>query len=302
MTGYLHPDYARSFAGFGRPLPLPASEGWLVQRAIPGTEWQDAMGCYPLFSCRDWQKLPDDLEQLDDRVVSLSLVTDPLGEWNVELLERAFPDVCRPYKDHYLTDLTRPVLADLPTNHRRNVRRALGTLAIERCRDPLDRLDDWERLYDRLRSRHSIRGWAAFSRQAFAVQLSVPGIIVFRARREDETVGMVLWYVQEDRAYYHLAAYDDTGYESKASFGLFHHAIEAFANEGLRWLCLGAGAGVAAGTQDGLTRFKQGWATTTRPVYFCGRILQPARYRELVRMTETETESFFPAYRSGEFT
>jgi hypothetical protein len=51
----------------------------------------------------------------------------------------------------------------------------------------------------------------------------------------------------------------------------------------------------------GLTRFKRGWATGTRPVYFCGRIFQRERYEQLARQGGAPVSGYFPAYRHGEF-
>ena len=69
----------------------------------------------------------------------------------------------------------------------------------------------------------------------------------------------------------------------------------------MRWLGLGAGAGVTTSVEDGLTRFKKGWATGTRPASFCGRIFDSERYRELCRKGGADDGRYFPAYRSGEF-
>jgi hypothetical protein len=42
--GYAHPDYAAALSEFGRLRPLIQSEGWILERKIPGTEARDAMG------------------------------------------------------------------------------------------------------------------------------------------------------------------------------------------------------------------------------------------------------------------
>src|SRR6185295_19178366 len=101
-----------------------------------------------------------------------------------------------------------------------------------------------------------------------------------RAVREGETLGMLLWYEQDSRDYYHLGAYSPAGYELRASFALFSYSMEYFAEHGSKWLSLGAGAGSGAEATSGLTRFKQGWASGTRPAYFCGRIFDRNRYQE----------------------
>ena len=96
-------------------------------------------------------------------------------------------------------------------------------------------------------------------------ELLAPGIVVLRARHGGETVGANLWYQQGEIAYYHLGAYAVAGYELRASFALFARALELFAERGLAWASLGAGAGGTSNPDDGLTRFKRGWSTGTQP-------------------------------------
>ncbi len=300
-TGYLHARYAESLAEFGTPLELPRSGGWVLRREIPGCGEFDAMGCYPLFACADWAGLADDLRELDGKLVSLALVTDPFADCGEDELRRCFPDVVFPYKDHFIADLSRPPEKIVSSHHRRNARKALASLEIRRCEDPAEALDRWVALYDVLIERHKIEGMRAFSRDSFAVQLAVAGMTAFEAVHDGQTVGMLLWYVQGDVAYYHLGAHDDVGYRLGSSFGLFWRAIEYFAAQPVRWLSLGAGAGAKDG-DSGLTRFKRGWSTGTRPTYFCGRILHGDLYRRITRQRGTpHTTDYFPAYRAGEF-
>jgi hypothetical protein len=299
-TGYLHRRYAQSLAEIGAPVELPLSQGWLLQRSIAGTAYHDAMGCYPLFACQDWQRLEPDLEALGSQLVSVTLVADPFGSYNAELLQRCFPDLLRTFKDHFIVDLSRRPADFVAENHRRNARKALSLVDVQRCAVPAERLDPWVALYDNLIQVRHIRGLRGFSRQSFAVQLEVPGIVAWEARHEGDPVGMILWYVQSDIAYYHLAAYSQAGYDLRASFALFWRSLEYFAAAGLRWLNLGAGAGLQS-SDDGLTRFKRGWATGTRPAYLCGRILDPPAYDELARIRLMTPTTYFPAYRLGEF-
>lgn len=300
-TGYLHHAYAESLAEFGMPRELPHCGGWILERQIPGFPYLDAMGCYPLFSCQDWSQLDTDLEEIGNELVSLSLVADPFGAYNETHLRQCFKDVVIPFKEHFVVDLRRPMKTFVSQHHRRNARKALRALHIEKCADPTQFLDDWMNLYANLIKRHNIRGITAFSRYAFEKQLSVPGTVAFRAVYEDKTVGMLLWYVQGELGYYHLGAHSDTGYELRASFALFWRASEYFAENGLRWLNLGADAGVEGGSTGGLSRFKCGWSTGTRIAYFCGRIFDHAKYSEIVRTKGISATDYFPAYRKGEF-
>jgi len=301
MNGYLHSLYANSLMEFGTPRELVCSGGWILERRIWGFPYRDAMGGYPLFVCRDWSKLHIDLEEIGQELVSLSLVTDPFGDYDVTYLHQCFKDEVSPFKEHFVIDLSRSRDTSVCDHHRRNVRKALKSVCVERCEEPAEHLDEWVSLYANLIERHHIRGIAAFSRDSFAKQLHVPGIVAFRASYKGITVGMLLWYIQGDVGYYHLGAYNDIGYKLRASFALFGFAIDYFAANGLPWLNLGAGAGVKSSGTDGLSRFKRGWSTGTRTVYFCGRIFNYTRYSEIVKARGILATDYFPAYREGEF-
>lgn len=301
MTGYQHPHYALSFSEFGDPLELPNSGGWVLERPLTGFGARDVMGCYPLFSCRNWSALSRDMQWLGSDFVSISLVTDPFGDFCIKELQRIFEDKMIPFKEHFISDLTHPIQEIVGSSHRRNARKALRQVSVEVCPHPPEFLEEWTRLYQTLIQRHHIKGIAAFSRGAFRIQLQVPGIRAFRASLDGKTVGMLLWYVQGEVAYYHLGAFDSTGYRLGASFALFWFAMQYFKQSGVRWLDIGAVPGVNQDASSGLRRFKRGWATGTRPAYFCGLTLDPAKYEKIVREKCIGATDYFPAYRWGEF-
>lgn len=295
--GYAHPAYAAALAEIGRPRRLSHSDGWVLERPIPGTDLHDAVGCYPLFACARWDGLERDVRELTG-VVSLTLVTDPFGAYDAALLARCFPDRCVAFKEHFVTDLRRPDDAIVSRHHRRNVLRARRAVDVEVCARPLDRLDDWAALYAHLVRRHDVRGPAAFSRRSLAAQLAVPGIVALRADRGGETVGMTLWYERDDVADYHLGAYSEAGYAHGAASAIFAAALAHFRDR-VRWLALGAGAGVASDGEDGLSRFKRGWATGTRTAYLCGRVLDAPAYAALAPGHGAGVApGYFPAYRA----
>ena len=301
ITGYMHHGYAESLVEFGTPRHLPLSGGWILERQIPGSQYKDAMGCYPLFACRDWSQLYLDLKEIADELLSLAVVTDPFGNYDVNCLQQCFVDVAIPFKEHYIIDLSRPMSTFVSKHHCRYAQKAFGDISVERCDDPQRFLSEWVDLYASLVTKHNITGIPAFSKTAFAQQLSVPGIVIFRAICDERTVGMLLWYVQGKLGYYHLGAYSSLGYDLHASFALFWFVIEYFAANGLRWLNLGAGAGVEGNGTDGLSRFKRGWSTGTRTAYFCGHIFNRTKYLETVQAKEISITDYFPAYRAGEF-
>jgi hypothetical protein len=300
-SGYLHSSYVHSLIEFGEPLELPASKGWILKRSISGTSEFDGMGCYPIFTCEKWFGLEKDLASFDNQLVSLAVVTDPFGEYNQQDLIRCFKDIVIPYKEHFIVDLQRQPKEFVAVHHQRNAHKAMKVIDVEICTEPLKYLDQWLALYNTLIERHNITGITRFSVDAFAKQLNVPGIVAFRARSDDKTVGMLLWYVQGNVAYYHLGAYSPDGYKLNASFALFWTLLGYFAGRGLRWLSLGAGAGIHGDANDGLTRFKQGWSTDTRTAYFCGRVFDRKKYQKIVETRGIPPTPFFPAYRLGEF-
>ena len=258
------------------------------------------MGCYPLFACRDWQRLRADVEAMQGDLVTLTLVTDPFGAYRSSELQAAFPDVCRPYKEHYVVDLRNALNLPHSAHHRRNLERARGRVEVEASADPPAHAVEWVALYEHLIVRHRISGVAAFLPSTLTAQLQVPGLTMLRAIHDGQTAGITLWYQHGEVAYYHLGAYSDAGYACGASFVMFQFAIDHFRTRAT-WLNLGAGAGATGDALDGLTRFKRGWANGTRTAWLCGRVLDRRAYALLAAAEVHSESSYFPQYRAGEF-
>jgi hypothetical protein len=299
ITGYLHPSYAESLSEFGEPRRLQRSGGWILKRPVQGFQAFDGMGIYPLFLCEDWHSLRADLEEDGNDLVSLAVVADPFGEYDLDGLRLRFPDLVIPFKQHFVVD-TQVAGAIGSERHRSYARKATQSLAVEQVDRPFELRDEWLGLYRALSERHHITGVAAFSERSLREQLNVPGIVAFRATHMNENVGMTLWFRHGDRAYYHLGAYSDTGYKLHASYALFWYAIRHFREAGLAWLNLGGGAGLHPDGRDGLSQFKRGWSTGTRTAYFCGRIFNRELYRDLSEACGQFQSAYFPAYRTGE--
>jgi hypothetical protein len=302
-AGYKHPDYAASLSEFGDVTNLSRSGGWALRRSIPGSSRYDLIGPYPFFFCKDWHGLPDDLTEVGDNAVSFSVVTDPFAELDITFLKSCF-ELTLPFKQHYIADLSQPAETFVSKSHQETVRRASRKVDVMLCTNPAALLRVWLEFYSNLTKRHGITGIRAFSERAFALQLSIPGLIAFEARESatGALVGLDLWYLQGDIAYGHLAAFSDRGYELRASYATKWHVLNYFRHKA-RFLNLGAAAGVSAETpaKNGLAIFKRGWSTETRVNYFCGKILDPSAYAQLVRANNAEDVSSFPAYRKGLF-
>jgi hypothetical protein len=299
-TGYLSKSYAESLSEFGNPRFLPESQGWILDRQIPGTPFRDSMGCYPLFFCQNWSELSDDIENIDQNLISFSMVADPFGKYNLSDLRQCFKDIVLPFKTHYMVDLRIPLEQGVSAHHRYYARKSNRSVNIFRSEDPLSLLDDWQALYEVLIARHEIKGIKAFSKESFRKQLMTPGITVFCSEENDSINGMQLWYTVGNRAYHHLSAYSPEGYRLRASYGLMGSAMNWFRRIGMRWLDLG-GVACSNDANEGLAKFKSGWTSLTRTVFFCGRILNHEQYNKLVKKTHTVDTKYFPAYRDGEF-
>lgn len=298
MTIYSHPQYAASLAEFGSPFELRGCGGWILKRRIAGFEYHDAMDCYPLFACRDWSKLSLDIKKLEGTLVSLALVTDPFGGFSVNELATLF-DVCFLFKQHHVTDLSQPLKKTVRKRYQKYARNALDKISVEFCGQPNKYILEWQRLYDYLIERHNIKGIRGFSKTAFSVLLSIPGVEMFIARYKQEIIGADIWLVDGQVGYAHLSAISPLGYELRAPYALYWSALNHYAST-LRWLDHGAGAGLAH-KDDGLTIFKKGWATGTLPVFFCGKVLDKMKYKEISRVKGLSDTNYFPAYRAGEF-
>lgn len=299
VTGYLHQSYAQALAEFGIPRYLPACEGWILEREVPGRDEHDAMGCYPLFCCRNWRRIGEDLARLNPTLVTLSLVTDPFGDYTPEMLTEFFGQV-ELFKEHYVVDLRRPRASTVSKHHRESSRWALRNVKVERCENPAVYLDDWVELYASLAARRGIAGLTRFSRESFSRQLAVPGMLMFRATHAGRTIGARIYCVHGRFAYSHLSAFSSQGYALRASYALHWTAIEQL-REHVDWLDIGAGAGLRSGANDGLAHFKSGWSSETRPVYFCGRVFDRHAYSEINTVVGARETDYFPAYRRGEF-
>ncbi len=296
--GYLHPRYAASHREHGKPRELAGCGGWIVERRVPGSADRDAMGCYPLFACRDWSRLHRDVEGLEGGLVSLALVTDPFGSYDEATLRRCFPDLAVPWKEHHVIDLERPPEQVVTHGHRRTSRRALRSLEVD-APAPAGFLDEWMSLHRHLVARHRVEGIAAFSRAAFAEQLATPGMVVLRASFAGEPVAAILFLTHADVAYGHVLACTPHGYRRNAIYALIWSAIEHFSGSH-RWIDLMGVPGARDEGSEGIRRFKLGWSRETRTAWLCGRVLDRRRYDALVAARETAAAGYFPAYRAGE--
>jgi hypothetical protein len=298
--GYADPAYAESVAPGASIVRLASSGGSLVLGETCAHELtvRDAAGAYPVFDCLDWSGLADDIAGLNRDVVSVVLVSDAFAVSALSALHAAGAHVLRPYKEHYVVELDRPRIPFGRASRRRTAIRA--QTGLEFAVVPGARADatEWARLYAQVVSRHAVRGAAAFSADALAAQLRLPGAVLLTARAGAELVAAQLCLRRGDVVYSHLAASSPEGYRRRAMHGLDLFALEHFRTRAA-WFDFGGGRG--GGVADGLAAYKASWATTTRPTWLAGWVLDASAY---VRASGTEGpgSGYFPVYRDPQAT
>jgi hypothetical protein len=297
VGGYASSQYAHSLAEFGEPLSLHRSVGWILATAIPNSCYRDAFGPYPLFAAEHPELLVQDFAELPRDLVSLYVVADPLREDQLPAYELAF-DFVRPYKLHYVVDLSITFDKYLGYHHRRYAARALEQIQVILANDPAAFATEWTDLYGALCARHSITGMRRFSRPAFDAQLRVPGCHYFRAFHGEELVGGLVCYLDRGRAYGHLISTTALGQRLLAQYALYWTAIEYFRGCATT-LHLGGLPDEPAPEKSRLAFFKSRWSTSTRMAHFCGRILNRKIYDCLTDRAGSKAGDLFPAYRSG---
>lgn len=294
--GYASPAYAHTCAHQGMPRTFPRSGVTALVRAFePALGAADACAPYPLLRTAEWRALAADLAASSD-LLSFVGVIDPLATPAPGVLDDVFPDHLVAFKTHAVAHFdARTPLAHVHPEHRRKARRAARRLDIDVAADPSALAADWVRLYSALRAHHGFTGAADFPPAALAEQLALPGMMAVVAREQGDVVSMSLWFVDGGEAHYHLGASDARGYAAQASYGTFARAFETLAARGVEVVGLGGAAG-DHDRDDGLARFKHGWANGERTAWLGGRVLDAERYARLGGGAD-ETD-YFPAYRA----
>jgi hypothetical protein len=288
---YARAAYAEALAGAegGSILEMPAWPGFAILRPVRGG-LIDAVGPYPRTPLGSACDL--DLDRLREAgAVSVVMVPDPMHAPPEPALALAF-EHCRPFKTHFVADRRAP--GAWPSKHHRyKIRKARRGCQVERVRLG-EVMADWTRLYAGLARRHAISGAADFTAAYFTVLAGDPAFETFVARQDGQIVAMAIWFEYDGVAVYHLGASDAAGYAVGASYAIFDAAFERFA--AAQRFDFGGAAGVEAQADDGLARFKQGFANTETMACVCGSVLDPAAYARLT--AGLPPTSYFPAYRA----
>ena len=197
--------------------------------------------------------------EMDGRLVSVVLVTDPFGPVN-RMSSRALSTTDWCVTRIITSSIWRSRSWNRPVaHHRRNARKALDRLTVEELANPMPYLDTWckpVRGADRPASRHrnqlafqgrrsphssQCQGWSRSARWTMILKRWE-----WSSGTARDTSRITIWLLILHGAI-----------SEKASYALFWTAAEQLRGR-VRWLSLGAGAGATGEAPDGLTRFKRG--------------------------------------------
>jgi len=202
------------------------------------------------------------------------------------------------YRSHFLLDTNLPAEEVISAGRQKDVRKALKGVEVETIIFPNIDIDEWCRLYENLIHKHQISGIRSFSRESFQKQLSIPNTHYFRVVNQGDVVGGALFYIQDNTAYYHLAAQTKKGYDLHSSYAAIWTAIKELSKK-VRWIEFQGGSTING--LDGLSKFKMGWSSSQKKSVFCGKVLDAQKYNEVISMNKTPETDWFPAYRSSDY-
>ena len=293
---YSSERYAKGFRDIGPVVRIECLDIWAQARAIPDTEYTDAIGIYPMCAptCpASKEQLVQELQALD--LATLVLVTDPFTpdqSWFGKMFEYA-----QAYKPHFTVEGL-PEPPSFSKHHRYYVRRAQ-----QKCETRIiqlsEHLEAWQALYDFLVRKHELAGLHQFSLHYFESLSTLPEITAFGTFIDGQLVSASLWAEHENWVTSHLSATNDIGYQNNAGYAGYDYAIRHYANS--TRINLG-GAPDAGRPTSQLESVKKGFSNATRPSWICGVVADHALYAELCQKQSPKVlnANYFPAYRSGQ--
>ncbi len=287
---YASSVYANSFGSGYEPINMEKAGFYVLKRKIPGTEYYDAMGCYPLTIFENGVDIEKDLKNLKShKIISLVGVTDAFFCPEQESLKKQFDHVM-PFKEHFINDLG--IESEYSKHHRYEVRKA-QKLCKTKIIELSDYIKEWYQLYKMLIEKHSIKGIQAFTENYFSEIAKLKPITV-AAFINDELVSAHIWFEYKGYVYSHLAASSEAGYKSSASYAIYDYSLKMFREKGFKSVDIGAGAGVSD-SSSGLTFLKKGFGNKSIMCYIYGKIIDKEIYEKL---SKGKSSSYFPEYRA----
>lgn len=226
--------------------------------------------------------------------VSLTLVSDPFFGPRIERLTEAF-DIVRPLKTLFVNNPNRKL--KLGEQHRRNTNKALAVCTVSRA-DLAKNAELCASIYTDFAVARGFVASRLFPVEHFRRLALVPGAELHLVEVGTDVVGFHIWMMHSGVVYSHLTALTAEGRARRGGYALSMFALDAFRNHDK--IVFGGSAGVTDTPNDGLARFKSGFANETAESILCGKIVRPDDYRALSGEITDDQQSgagFFPKYR-----
>ena len=283
--------YVQSVSQEGKTIIVPEWSSAVHSRPID-KDLKDVTGTYPIAVLASDADLEGGLYRLRRLgFVSVVLVLDDYHRPVITRLENAF-DLVQPFKTHYVVD--REVGEPTPSRHHLyEIKRAFSFLKVE-VFALRDHFEQWLALYRNLTLRHRLSGTHDFPRSHHEFLAVMSGVTAVGAFVNGVLVAAHIWVEYDGRVHSHLAASSEKGYALGAAYAINYVSINLFSDAKI--INLGGVAGHVNDSNNGLARFKKGFANATSQSYLCGKILYEEKYAQLSEASYGMSD-FFPAYR-----
>lgn len=295
-------DYAKSLHGNAQLIHLPHVDGWVVRRSFKGhgvaeNITTDLSNPYPMFSCLNLQHIKDDIKILETSSdVSLTLRTDVFDEAIIPKIRSDF-DFIRPFKTHYIAELSTPWREFASRNCRRYAAKAEASFQISRVMSPPDYAASLLKLNQTILKRVDVAFNVNLTEDILRQLLALPEVVLFDARNDDGLQGLALYMRYGDNVYAHTLGVTDQGRSDYAVYGLYGHALDYF-QDNARAIDFGGNPGMAEDSENSIGSFKRAWSNKTQVSFICGKVLRPSLYEDLCQSRSVLQGDFFPAYRA----
>ncbi len=192
--------------------------------------------------------------------------------------------------------------AQLRSNHRRDITRAMAAGWTARVDETWEHLATFRRLYRETMRRRNATAFYLFDDDYFDGLRAALGdrLALIVVEREGEVASAGLFVVTCDIAEYHLSGTNEAHMQVQPLKLMLHGACDWARARGATLLHLGGGVGAA---DDSLLHFKLGFSRRTHPFSTYRMVLDPATYRRLVRARDPgfdprDVTGYFPVYRT----
>ncbi|TYS59863.1 peptidoglycan bridge formation glycyltransferase FemA/FemB family protein [Sutcliffiella horikoshii] len=198
-----------------------------------------------------------------------------------------------------LKDYENPVQSEFSKSCRKNIRKALNNgVSFEIIEKPAD-LGEFKQIYYSTMDRNNASGYYYFNDEYFENILTHfrDNIIIVKAIYNEKTIAQGLYFVHKKYIHIHLSGtFSEFLYLSPAY--ILRYAVTIWGKEN-GYEMIHHGGGRSNAENDGLFKFKKGFAKNTEFDFFIGKkIWNEKIYNELCKEIGVNNDAqFFPAYR-----